>query len=184
MKRTIFILLAFFAISILSVSCGYHLLNSGRYCSLPYKSISIPIVKSPSSDLLFESEFTEVLRSEFLRYSNIRLLGSKRADVILNVQIQKIQLAPVGYRIRRYNTPRSQYLYETTSGRLLKIILYMALTERKSKRVIWEKGSISETAYLYMGDDPLENSEELRKALIEIASRIARRAYQLTLERF
>ncbi len=184
MKKTVFIFLVFSTIPILSISCGYHLLNSGRYCSLPYKSISIPIVKSPSSDLLFESEFTQMLRSEFLRYSDIRLLDSKRADAILHVQVQNIRLVSAGYKIKRYNTLGSEYLYETTSGRLLKLTLNMSLIERNTKKVVWEKECVSETAYLYMGDDPLENSEGLRKALIEIASRIARMAYQLTLERF
>lgn len=148
------------------------------------QSLAIPLVESTSSDLGFESDFTNALRNEFISHTSVPLVSRDKAEMVLIGKIDEIKTEPLTYDIVRNTIQGETTSYEVTNSRRLKIRLDAKLLERASGRIIWEVEGMEEKARYPVSEDPLVNRYNREKALQEIAGRLAERIFSNALERF
>ncbi|MEJ2589332.1 MAG: hypothetical protein P8165_17485, partial [Deltaproteobacteria bacterium] len=80
-------------------------------------------MKSPSSSIGFEGEFTRMIRQEFVSHSQIPLESKEKAAMVLVGTVTGIKTEPLSYRISDEN-------FEVTTSRWLKIKLSCKLVDR------------------------------------------------------
>ena len=74
--------------------------------------------------------------------------------------------------------------YEVTKSRKLRVRLEVQLVDRRSGKVIWREAGMEDQASYPVSGDPLELRYTEQQALQKIASRLAKRIYLRTMERF
>ena len=165
--------------------CGYTFRADGKPVGIDMGSLAIPMISSTSSNLAFESDFTEVLRQEFISQAKVPIVAESQAEMVLTGKVYEIRTEPLTYHINQRVTQGYLITDSTTRSRRLKIKLDMKLTERSTGRVIWHEPSMEEKAeFAVVGTDPLVTRNSEREALREIASKLAEGIYLKTLERF
>jgi len=141
-------------------------------------------MESTSSDLGFETDFTKVIREEFISHSNIPLVSEGEAQMVLIGKIYDIETDPLTYDMAKSSIQAETTYYEVTDSRRLRIRLDVKLLDRSTGRVIWSMDGMEERARYLVSEDPLTNRYNMQKALQEIAGRFADRIYSQTMERF
>lgn len=164
--------------------CGYRFNATGLPTHNTFKSIAIPVVESESSSMGTESDFTSVLREEFINYSKLKILPRDRADVIIICRIYEIKEEPVAYRLSEYYVKGREITHEVTRSKRMNLTMDVKAKERETGKIIWHEESMKDTALFLMDDDPLVTRYNRRLALKEIAERMAKRIYLKTMERF
>lgn len=164
--------------------CGYRFQSDGVPVGIDIQSLAIPLMESTSSDLGFESDFTKVIRDEFIRHADVPLVSRDKASLVLIGKLSEIRSDPLTYDITKSAVSGDTTSYEVTDSRRLRIRLDAKLLERATGRVIWAEEGMEEKARYLVSSDPLTNRYNREKALQEIARRLADRIYLKTMERF
>ncbi len=178
------IILLFLLIVAIFPNCGYNLQEAGKPVGLNIPSLAIPLMESTSSTLGFESDFTSVIREEFISHAKVPLVSRDEAAMVLIGKISEIETVPLSYRVNQTYLQNKPTFYEVTNSRRLKIILEAKLVERGTGKVVWEERDMEDEARFSVTADPLTNRYNEKKALQEIARRLADRIYLKTMERF
>ena len=171
-------------ISFLILSCGYNFRASGESIGVDFESLAIPMFSSTSSFMGVESEFTRILREEFLGNSNIRIDDKDNAQAVLSGRIYSITTEPLTYTITRETINNYLSTDEITSSRKLEIRVDVALTDRATGKIIWQDPNLTGEASFTVSTDPLVEQYNQRQALISIAHDLATKIYSRTMERF
>ena len=176
-----FFIWLFFA---LTTGCGYHLRATGQPVGSDISSIAIPLIKSTSSSLAFETNLTKIIREEFISHARIPVVPCKEAEAVLIVKADEIRTEPLTYSLAKTDVNGHIATYETTNTRRLKIKLSAKLINRTTGKVIWEERSMNEKAVFPIGTDPLTNRYNQQQALQSIAKDLAKKIFSKTMERF
>jgi Lipopolysaccharide-assembly len=158
--------------------CGYKVQPVGRPVGIDIQSLAIPIVESTSSLAGFEGDFTRMIRQEFVSHSSVPLVSREEAQMVLLGRIHTIKTDPLGYSLAVSRD------YPVTSSRWLIMRLEAKLVDRHTGKTIWTEKDLEEKASYQVGQDPLVNRHNERRAIEEIAGRLAKRIYLKTMERF
>jgi Lipopolysaccharide-assembly len=158
--------------------CGYKVQPLGRPVGIDIQSLSIPLVESTSSLAGFEGDFTRMIRQEFVSHSSVPLVTREEAAMVLLGRIHTIRTDPLGYSLDVSKD------YPVTSSRWLIMRLEAKLVDRRTGKTIWTEKNLEEKASYQVGQDPLLNRHNERRALEENARRLAKQIYLKTMERF
>ena len=164
--------------------CGYRFKATGDMSVVQYQSLAVPMMESSSSLLGFEGEFTRVVREELAAHTKVPLVAKDEAEAVLTGRIYEIRSDPLSYDIIQSNVQGKIVSYEITSSRRMKIKLDARLLDRKTGATIWSDHAMEEKATFEVSDDPMFTRHNQRKAIREMASRLAKRIYLKTFERF
>ena len=164
--------------------CGYHFRAAGEPIGVEIKSLAIPLMASTSSIKGFESDFTKIIREEFISHAKVPIVPKEDAQALLIGRIQKVSTQPLTYNIQEYNVDGHTTTHETTSRRRLKIKLDISLTDRATGKTIWHDESMQAESSYNVGTDPLTDRYNQQLALKNIARLLAIRIYSKTMERF
>ncbi|HEJ84023.1 MAG TPA: hypothetical protein ENO25_05590 [Desulfobacteraceae bacterium] len=157
--------------------CGYQLQATKQPKGMSIPSLAIPLMASPSSSLGFESDFTMMIRKEFVSQSQIPLVSRDQAAFVLIGNVSDITTEPLSYRV-------TDGTFEVTSSRWLKIRLSARLLNRTTGEIVWNEEAMDEKAAFTVDSDPLRTRYNQRKAARRIAQLLAERIYLRTMERF
>jgi hypothetical protein len=141
-------------------------------------------MESSSSLLGFEGEFTRAIREELAGHTKVPLVSKDEAEVVLTGKVYEIKSDPLSYDIIRSDVQGKIITYEVTSSRRMKIKLDASLVDRKTGKVVWADKAMEEKATFEVSGDPMSNRYNQRKAIREMARRLAKRIYLKTFERF
>lgn len=169
--------LGLFLLLLWSAGCGYTLEATGKPQGITISSLAIPLMKSPSSSLGFEGDFTRMIRQEFVSHSHVPLVSRDKAHMVLMGTVTDIRTEPLSYRI-------SEDDFQVTTSRWLKVRLSARLMERASGKLIWDAQGMEEKASFTVSSDPLKTRYNRRKAAEKIARLLSERIYLKTMERF
>ncbi len=184
-KRPFLVLLSAWLWVLALGGCGYHLRATGSPMgTVSMESLAIPMMTSTSSSLGFEGDFTRVIREEFMHHSKVPLVSRESASSVLVGNVYEIKTEPLSYTLDRNIVQGQVTTYEVTRTRRLRIKLAAKLMDETTGKVIWEDGALEEKATYVVSDDPLTTRHNERKAVREIAQRLAKRIYLKTMERF
>ncbi len=164
--------------------CGYHLRPAGEPIGLSVESIAIPLMSSTSATMGFESDFTSMVRDQFISHAKVPLLPTEEARYLLVGHIHDIRTDPESYTFSQQVVRGQTVTFEETNRRRLRLILDVSLVERATGKVVWKESAMQTRASFDIGTDPLVNQFNERLALERIARRLAERIYLMTMERF
>lgn len=164
--------------------CGYHFKSGKETKGIEINSIAIPLMESTSSSLGFESDFTSIVREEFISHTRVPLVSKDRASFVLVGKIVEIRSKAIGYDLLRRQRRGEEYTYEITDTRRLYIELDAKLIERATGNVIWSEKGMKERASYNVTTDPMTNRYNRRQAIRRMARRFAERMFLKTIERF
>jgi outer membrane lipopolysaccharide assembly protein LptE/RlpB len=165
-------------------SCGYHLRPSGEPVGGSVDSLAIPMMTSTSSVVGFESDFTRILRDEFISHAKVPLMAQEEARYVLVGRIHDIRTDPQSYSYQQQLVRGRETTFTETNRRRLTLILSVSMVEKTTGKVIWSDQSMMTRASYDVGADPLVNQYNQRLALERIAKRLAQQIYMRTMERF
>jgi hypothetical protein len=166
------------------VGCGYHFRADGEPLGIDLESLAIPLFSSTSSEIGFEADFTRVIRQEFISHGRVPLVPEDKAQAVLIGKIHDIRTDPLTYRSQDVTVGGYSSTYQVTTSRKLRVKLEVQLVDRRQGKVIWTEAAMEEQASYAISGDPLETRYSERQALERIASRLAKRIYLRTMERF
>jgi len=106
------------------------------------------------------------------------------AAAVLTGKVYEIRTEPLSYNIIRSTVQGEVITYEVTNSRRLRIKLDARLVDRKTGKVIWADKVMEDKATFEVSEDPMSTRFNQRKALREMARRLAKRIYLKTFERF
>lgn len=167
-----------------AAGCGYHFRETRKPIGIQIESLAIPLIKSTSSSAGLEADFTRIVREEFASHTQIPLVSEHEAAAVLIGRVYDITTEPLSYALEQHSVQGRVTTYETTRTRRLKIKLHAKLSEKATGKVIWESKDMEDRTTFSVGTDPLINRHNERKALEELARRLAKRIYLKTVERF
>ena len=168
----------------MTLGCGYHVRANGEPVGIGIPSLAIPTMTSTSSNLGFEGEFTRVVREEFVTHARVPLVPREEAAAVILGHIYEIKTEPLTYSLTQTPVKNKVVTYEVTNSRRLIIRLSAKMVDRTTGKVVWEDKAMTEKSSFQVGTDPLANRYNERRALEDVALRLARRIYQKTMERF
>jgi hypothetical protein len=171
-------------LSLLVAGCGYQFRASGEPMGIQVENLAIPLFTSTSSEIGFEADFTRVIRDEFISHARVPLVPEERAEMVIEGRVYSIGTAPLTYNSRNFTVNGLSANNDVTSSRNLRIILDVRLVDKKQGKVLWHDGSMTESASYAVDADPLVTRYNQNIALETIASRMAKRIYLKTMERF
>jgi len=148
------------------------------------ESLAIPMFSSTSSEIGFEADFTKVIRQEFISHGRVPLVPEEKAQAVLIGRIHDIRADPLNYRSQEYTVGGHTSTYEVTRSRKLRVRLEVQLVDKRAGKIIWREPAMEDQATYSVSADPLEMRYSERQALEKIASRLAKRIYLRTMERF
>jgi hypothetical protein len=169
---------------VMAYGCGYHFRAVDKPAGGGIQSLAIPLIKSTSTSLGFEGDFTTIIREEFARRSKVPLVAREEASAVLIGTVFQIKTEPVSYDIIRTTIEGEETRYEVTNQRWLEIELNAKVVDRASGKPIWQDKKMTERATFVVSTDPLTNRFNQRMAAREMARRFAKRIYLKTMERF
>jgi hypothetical protein len=175
---------ALLLVSLWLAGCGYHFRADGEPVGIQLESLAIPMFSSTSSEIGFESDFTKVIRQEFISQGRVPLVPEEKAQVVLIGKIQDIRADPLTYRSQDFTVGGQTTTFEVTKSRKLRVRLDVQLVDRRQGKVIWREAAMEEQANYVISGDPLETRYSEQQALEKIAGRLAKRIYLRTMERF
>ena len=112
------------------------------------------------------------------------MLPREEASVVLIGKVSEIRTDPVSYDTFLKTVDGEEIKYSVTNKRWLEIELDAKLIDRASGKTIWQARNMAERAAFEVSADPLSNRFNKKKALQEIARRLAQRLYLKTMDRF
>jgi len=180
-------LLSYFVVTVIlmgSSGCGYGFRVSGAPVGIKIDSLAIPLFESTSTDTGFESEFTDVIRNEFINRSKVPIVAKDQAQVVISGRIYKIDTKPISYDTKKQSVEGNTVSYETDGTRKLIVRADITMTDRATGKVIWHEDSMEEESLFKVNNDPLQNRYNKDQAIKEIAGLMAKRIYLNTMERF
>jgi hypothetical protein len=180
--RSVLPVLAFLALG--GGSCSYHFQQTGKPEGLQISSIAVPMVKSPSSTLGFEGDFTRIVREEFIDNSGLSVVSKESADAVLEIQITRIGSDPLTYNVTQSSVQGRTFDYATTSSKWLWLKMDARLIDRVSGRILWDQKGVTDKASYSVSTDPLKTRYYRTLAVKTIARNLAKRVYAQTMERF
>ena len=83
--------------SVLFSSCGYHLVGYGSALPQHIRTISIPVFKNTSPEPNIHRDATDVVRQVFIRDGRLKLVGTRKADLLIRGVITDYQLRAVSF---------------------------------------------------------------------------------------
>ena len=181
--RTILISLSILVL-LCTGNCGYGLKDTRTPIGIHIKTLAIPLIESTSSSIGFEADFTRIIREEFVSHTKIPLVPEGEASAVLISKVYEIKTEPLNYTLEQNTVQGQVTTYEVTRTRRLKITLDAKLLDKTMGKVIWQDKGMQDKATFSVGTDPLTTRHNERKALQEIARRLANRIYLKTMERF
>ncbi|RLB12457.1 MAG: hypothetical protein DRG39_01910 [Deltaproteobacteria bacterium] len=167
------------SLALLFFGCGYQLQSTKKPLNLNISSISIPMIKSPSSSLGFEARLTKMIRQRFIDHSCLKIVPEDQADAVLVAEIIEVKREPISYTVR-------QGSYELTNSRWLKVKMAARLIDRRTGDVVWKAILRERAAYnvAAQAPDPLLTRYNEQRAFENIGRQLAERVYLRTMERF
>jgi outer membrane lipopolysaccharide assembly protein LptE/RlpB len=149
MKLKIFPVLLLLSLTLLSASCGYHLLGTG---GLP-KSISVvavPPFEKEVSIMVLDQRITEAVRAELARRARVKVISQKEgSDAVLSGTITNFSVYPLSYgsdgRANRYR---------------VSLIARVTLKDKDGKELFKLEGYRFEEAYARSGSGNAFANEE------------------------
>lgn len=184
LDKIIFIVLLIWLSTVAVLGCGYQFRTTGEPLGIQIQSLAIPLMKSASSSLGFEGDFTRIIREEFVSHAKVPIVPKDKAQVVLIAKVYEINTEPLSYSLDQDTVQDRVVTYEVTSSRWLKIRMSAKLIYNNTGQVIWEDNVMEEKATFSVGTDPLANRYNQRKAVQAIAQSLAKRIYSRTMERF
>ncbi len=176
--------LLFFSWVVVSAGCGYRLRGTEKPLGLDIQSLAIPLMESSSSDPGFEGWFTRIIREEFASHTRIPLVQEHEASAVLVGKIYEIRTTPHAYKTTEEEVKGETTTYAVTNRRWLKVRMDVKLVDRATGQTIWRDADMEEKASFRVTSDPLQNRFSERRAIEQIAARMAERMYAQTMERF
>jgi hypothetical protein len=164
--------------------CGYQFRADGEPLGIQLESLAIPLFSSTSSEIGFESDFTKMIRQEFISHGRVPIVPEEKAQAVLAGRVVEVRAEPLTYRSQDVNVGGYTSTYEVTKSRKLRVRLEVQLVDRRSGKVIWREAAMEDQASYAVSGDPLETRYTEQQALQKIASRLAKRIYLRTMERF
>ncbi len=172
------------AVLVQIAACGYGFRADGRPVGLEIESLAIPLMTSTSSMMSFESDFTKVIRQEFISHAIVPILPKENAHMVLIGHVRNIRTDPLTYDLNAQTVKGHEVTYSSTSSRRLMVELDAKLMDRATGKIVWQDGNLTEEARFEVSSDPLLTRHNQRQALQKIAARLAKRVYLKTMERF
>ncbi len=163
------IIVIFFA---LALGCGYQFAGKTSELGSQYRSISIPMFTNDTSESTLEKIFTKHFREEFILNSNLPLVPSSKADLIILGKINNIRTSVVSYREAE----------ETRESRVT-IGIELKCIQTRDNRVVW-KGNLSYYEEYYQDPDPIVTLQNRQKAIQFIAQYLAEEVHQRLAAKF
>jgi outer membrane lipopolysaccharide assembly protein LptE/RlpB len=165
-------------------ACGYHLRPSGEPVGGSVDSLAIPMMTSTSSVVGFESDFTRIVRDEFISHAKVPLTAQEEARYLLVGRIHDIRTDPQSYSYLQQTVQGHETTFAETNRRRLTLTLSISMVEKATGKVVWSDQTMMTRASYDVGADPLVNQYNQRLALERIARRLAQQIYMRTMERF
>jgi hypothetical protein len=148
-------------------------------------SIAIPMIESTASERGVEPDFTRIIRQEFISLARVPLSPESEAQAVLTGRIYRIETHPLGFNVQQEDLIGGDTAsFSVTNSRRLTIRMDAKLTDKQTGKVIWHDSHMEEKSRFDVDVDPLVNRRNEQLALERIARLMARRMYQLTMERF
>lgn len=164
--------------------CGYGFRADGHPLGLELESLAIPLVTSTSSSMAFESDFTKVIRQEFVSHSSVPIVPRESAHMVLTGHIRNIKTDPLAYELDTHVVGGEEITHAVTRSRRLTVTLEAKLVDRITGRTVWQDDNLTEEAAFEVTPDPIVTRHNQQQALQRIASRLAKRVYLKTMDRF
>ena len=171
-------------LSWLVAGCGYQFRADGEPVGIQLESLAIPLFSSTSSEIGFEADFTKMIRQEFISNGRVPIVPEEKAQAVLVGKIVEVRADPLTYRSQDVTVGGLTSTYEVTRSRKLRVRLEVQLVDRRSGKVIWREAGMEDQASYAVSGDPLETRYTEQQALQKIASRLSKRIYLRTMERF
>ena len=168
----------------LTLGCGYQFRTTGQPLGMTIDSIAIPMIESTASERGVEPDFTRIVRQEFISLAKVPLSSESEAQAVLTGRIYQIDAQPLGFEVRETDVNGDTANFSVTTSRRLTIWIDVKLTDRKTGKIIWHDSHMAEMSRYDVSVDPLVNRRNKQLALERIARLMARRMYQLTMDRF
>ena len=175
---------ALFVTLLFLTGCGYQFRADGAPVGIQIESVAIPLFTSTSSEIGFEADFTRVIRDEFISHARVPLVPEERADKVIVGRIHDIRTDPLTYKSTEYTVSGETETYQVTRSRNLRVNLDVRLVDKRKGNVIWQDRNMTETVSFAVDADPLVTQYNQKIALERIASRMAKKIYMKTMERF
>ncbi len=175
---------AILAAAFFLAACGYQFRADGEPVGIQLESLAIPLFSSTSSEIGFEADFTKMIRQEFISHGRVPIVTEDKAQAVLVGRIVEVRADPLTYRSQDVTVGGYTSTYEVTKSRKLRVRLEVQLMDRRSGKVIWREAGMEDQASYAVSGDPLEMRYTEQQALERIASRLAKRIYLRTMERF
>ena len=164
--------------------CGYHMRADGRPVGIRVESLAIPLVTSTSSNIAFESDFTRMLREEFISHARVPIRSRDQAHMVLIGHVRDIEADSLTFDLDQRRIHGEDVTYAQTDSRRLAVVLEARLIDRATGETVWQDEELREQARFEVSVDPLSTRYSQRQALRKIAARLAKRVYLKSMERF
>ncbi len=161
-----------FLLCLLVSGCGYQFAGKTSELGNQYRSISIPMFTNNTSESTLEKIFTKYFREEFILNSNLPLVPSNRADLIVRGEIDSISTSVVSYREAE----------ETRESRV-RIGIKLQCIRTSDNHVVWQ-GKLSYYEEYYQDPDPIITLQNRQKAIHFIAQYLAEEVHQRLAAKF
>jgi len=168
----------------LIAGCGYQFRASGEPMGIRLENLAIPLFASTSSEVGFEADFTRVIRDEFISHARVPLVSEDRAEKVIVGQIYEVRTDPLTYSSRESTVSGDVTSYEVTRSRNLRVTLDVRLVDKRQGKVIWQDRNMRDSVSFAVDPDPLVTRYNQKIALERMASRMAKKIYLNTMERF
>lgn len=144
----------------------------------------MPPIQSRSSFPGFEGDVSRIFHEEFIAHCQLPVVRREEAEAVFLGEIRDIRVEPSAYEVVKRTVGGQELSYQVTSRRSMRVNLSGKLIHRQTGEMIWEDRDMEETAFYDVGTDPMTNRYNERRALQEVAERLARRVFAKTMERF
>ncbi len=167
-----YIVFVAFLICLLAGGCGYQFAGEIPELGSQYRSISIPMFTNNTSESTLEKIFTKYFREEFILNSNLPLVPTSQADLVIKGKIDGIKTSVVSYRKAE----------ESKESRVT-IRIKLKCIQTSDNRVIWQ-GNLSYYEEYYQDPDPIITLQNRQKAIHFIAQYLAEEVHQRLAAKF
>ena len=166
--RFLFITLAV----ILTAGCGYHLVGYGSSLPAHIKTIAIPTFKNSSIEPNIHRDATDSIRRAFISDGRLKLIGARRADLIIKGTLINYQLQPVSFSAQ-----------DTVDEYIIRLGVQIEAYDRIKKRILVKQEF--NTQWDYRVTSSVIDSELAKNtALIEAYNDLADRLVSIIIEQF
>ena len=157
---------------ILTAGCGYHLVGYGSSLPAHIKTIAIPTFKNSSIEPNIHRDATDSIRRAFIADGRLKLIGTRRADLIIKGTLINYQLQPVSFSAQ-----------DTVDEYIIRLGTQIEAYDRIKKRILFKQEF--NTQWDYRVTSSVIDSESAKNtALIEAFNDLADRLVSIIIEQF